>query len=105
MTSKKTVADMTAPTSAAEADALLKTADVVVGMNDAAIKAPAVPTVNAPDINKLAGDIRQCGGVALKVVQGTEVLRMTNEGNPAINNGKNEVMTLSLDKSFFGANK
>lgn len=99
MSKKKLDLDnMSAPKNSVEADAMMDAADVVVAAVAPAKVAPE-PTVKA-DINKLASDIRQSGGVKLQMVEGTEVVRATNEEHPAINNGGNEVVTLKMD--FFG---
>lgn len=99
MSKKKLDLDnMSAPKDSKEADIMMEAADVIVAAKASAKAAPE-PTVKA-DINKLAADIRQSGGVRLQVVEGTEVVRQTNEEHPAINNGGNEVVTLKMD--FFG---
>lgn len=93
--------NMSAPKTAAEVDAMMNSADVVV-QAEPKIKPLPEPTVRA-DINKLAADIRLNGGVKLQVVEGTASPKLISNEPAAINDGGNEVVVLKLD--FFGSNK
>lgn len=101
MASKKKIEDMLeAPiTDAAQADALINSADMVAEVVNPPVKELPKPTVTA-DIDKLRVAAASRGGIKLNVVEGTEVLRNSNEKQPSINDGKNDVVNLKVD--FFG---
>jgi len=94
MTKKKEIA-LDVPRTAVEADNIMKSADVVADMGVAPVKA-VVPTV-AANTAALAADLQKRGGVPMRVVEGTEVIRSTNNSHVNIGDGKSEVIRLKID--------
>lgn len=101
MASKKKIEDMmdSLITDVTQADAMISAADMVAEVVNPPVKELPKPTVTA-DIDKLRMAAASRGGIKLSVVEGTEVLRNSNEKQPSINDGKNDVVNLKVD--FFG---